>query len=89
MVAALLMAGCSHAQQPRKVALAKVPVIAVRPGSVTPRSTLGGLIVPFQNVQITSTLVEPADTVSVAEGDHVSKGQVIAQLDTQDLEAQL
>jgi RND family efflux transporter MFP subunit len=83
------MAGCSHAQQPRKVALAKVPVIAAAPGSVTPRSTLGGLIVPFQNVQITSTLVEPADTVSVEEGDHVSKGQVIAQLDTQDLVAQL
>jgi len=89
LVAALLMAGCSHAQQPRKVALAKVPVIAVTSGSVTPRSTLGGLIVPFQNVQITSTLVEPADTVFVAEGDHVSKGQVIAQLDTQDLQAQL
>jgi RND family efflux transporter MFP subunit len=89
MVAALLMAGCSHAQQPRKVALAKVPVIAVGTGSVTPRSTLGGLIVPFQNVQITSTLVEPADAVNVVEGDHVSKGQVIAQLDTQDLRAQL
>jgi HlyD family secretion protein len=83
------MAGCSHAQQPRKVALAKVPVIAVGTGSVTPRSTLGGLIVPFQNVQITSTLVEPADVVNVAEGDHVSKGQVIAQLDTRDLQAQL
>jgi multidrug efflux pump subunit AcrA (membrane-fusion protein) len=89
MVAALLMAGCSHAQQPRKVALAKVPVVAVSTGSVTPKSTLGGLIVPFQNVQITSTLVEPTDTVFVSEGDHVSKGQVIAQLDTQDLQAQL
>lgn len=89
MVAALFMAGCSHAQQPRKVALAKVPVVAVSSGSVTPKSTLGGIIVPFQNVQITSTLVEPADSVAVAEGDHVSKGQVIAQLDTQDLQAQL
>lgn len=64
-------------------------MVAAAPGSVTPRSTLGGLIVPFQNVQITSTLVEPADTVTVQEGDHVSKGQVIAQLDTADLEAQL
>jgi HlyD family secretion protein len=89
LVAALLMAGCSHAQQPRKVALAQVPVIAAAPGSVTPRSTLGGLIVPFQNVQITSNLVEPTDAVYVVEGDHVSKGQVIAQLDTQDLRAQL
>ena len=44
---------------------------------------------PFQNVQIVSTLVEPVDSVSVVEGDHVSKGQVLAQLDTKDLEAQL
>lgn len=59
------------------------------PGSVTPRSTLGGIIVPFQNVQITSTLVEPADRVLVQEGDHVHKGQLLAQLDTADLVAQL
>jgi HlyD family secretion protein len=89
VIAAVLFAGCSHAQQPRRVAAAKIPVIEAAPGSVTPRSTLGGLIVPFQNVQITSTLVEPADTVTVQEGDHVTKGEVIAQLDTADLEAQL
>jgi multidrug efflux pump subunit AcrA (membrane-fusion protein) len=86
---ALLFAACSPAQQPRKVATAKIPVVAAVPGSVTPRSTLGGLIVPFQNVQITSTLVEPADRVLVNEGDHVSKGQLLAQLDTADLQAQL
>ena len=89
LVAALLVAGCSHAQAPRQVATAQVPVIAAAPGSVTPRSTLGGLIVPFQNVQVTTTLVEPADAVYVVEGDHVSKGQLIAQLDTKDLTAQL
>jgi RND family efflux transporter MFP subunit len=89
VVASVLFAGCSHAQQPRKVATAQIPMIQASSGSVTPRSTLGGLIVPFQNVQITSTLVEPADTVLVQEGDHVSKGQLIAQLDTQDLQAQL
>ncbi|MGA2394840.1 MAG: biotin/lipoyl-binding protein [Candidatus Lustribacter sp.] len=87
--AALFFAGCSHAQQARRVATAKIPVISAAPGSVTPRSTLGGLIVPFQNVQITSTLVEPADRVLVSEGDHVRKGQLLAQLDTQDLQAQL
>jgi RND family efflux transporter MFP subunit len=89
LVAALLFAGCSHAQQPRRVATAEVPVVAAVPGSVTPRSTLGGLIVPFQNVQVTSNLVEPADTVAVQEGNRVSKGQLLAQLDTQDLAAQL
>jgi multidrug efflux pump subunit AcrA (membrane-fusion protein) len=89
LVAALLVAGCSRAPQPRRVATAQIPVTKAVPGSVTPRSTLGGIIVPFQNVQLTSTLVEPADAVYVSEGDHVSKGQVIAQLDTADLQAQL
>jgi HlyD family secretion protein len=87
--ATLFFAGCSHAQQPRKVATAEIPVVAAVPGSVTPKSTLGGIIVPLQNVQITSTLVEPADSVPVQEGDHISKGQLLAQLDTQDLVAQL
>jgi RND family efflux transporter MFP subunit len=89
LVGALLITGCSHAQAPRTVATAQIPVVAAVPGSVTPKSTLGGLVVPFQNVQITSTLVEPADTVLVQEGDHVSKGQLLVQLDTQDLVAQL
>jgi multidrug efflux pump subunit AcrA (membrane-fusion protein) len=89
LAAALFFAGCSHAQPPRRVATAQIPVVAAVRGSVVPKSTLGGLIVPFQNVQITSTLVEPADTVLVQEGDHVSKGQLLAQLDTQDLAAQL
>lgn len=86
---ALLFAGCSHQNAPRTVNSAQIPVVRAMPGSVTPRSTLGGIIVPVQNVQITSTLVEPADTVLVNEGDHVHKGQLLAQLDTQDLQAQL
>src|ERR1700722_14321623 len=73
LVAAALFAGCSHAQQPRRVATAEVPLAAAPPGSVTPQTTLGGRIVPFQNVQVTSTLVEPADTVTVSEGNRVSK----------------
>jgi len=40
-------------------------------------------------VQIQSTLTEPVDAVYVNEGDHVSKGQVLARLDTRDLEASL
>jgi HlyD family secretion protein len=34
-------------------------------------------------------LAEPADTVNVQEGDHVYKGEVLAQLDVADLQAQL
>ena len=50
---------------------------------------MSGLIAPFENVAIQTTLVEPADTVNVQEGDHVTKGQLLAQLDTADLQAEL
>ena len=90
IIAALVMTGCGHAAPAaRTITAAKVPVVSAAPGSVTPRSTLGGLIVPFQNVQIVSTLVEPTDHVFVNEGDHVHRGQVLAQLDTADLVAEL
>jgi multidrug efflux system membrane fusion protein len=90
IAAALSITGCSHAAPPpRTISAARIPVTSASMGSVTPQSTLGGLIVPFQNVQIVSTLVEPVDAVYVIEGDHVRKGQVLAQLDTKDLQAQL
>jgi HlyD family secretion protein len=84
------VAACGHkAAPPRAVAQARVPVVAAQHGSVTPTSTLGGLIVPFQNVQLQSSLVEPVLSVNVQEGDHVTKGQVLAVLDTTDLRAEL
>jgi multidrug efflux pump subunit AcrA (membrane-fusion protein) len=90
IAAVVMVAGCGHAASgPRPVNEAKVPVVDAVDGSVTPHATLGGLIVPFQNVQLQSTLSEPALTVNVKEGDHVTKGQVLAVLDTADLRAQL
>ena len=91
LIAAIIVSGCGNnaAPQARQAVVARVPVVRAAVGSVTPRSMLGGLIVPFQNVQITTTLVEPADAVYVQEGDHVRKGQVLALLDTGDLQGQL
>ena len=81
---------CSHKQPPPPAApAAVVPVVAAQNGTVTPATMLAGIIAPLQNVGITSTLAEPADAVYVKEGDHVSRGQVIALLDTADLRAQL
>jgi len=81
---------CAHRQPPApQPSAAVVPVAAARQGTVSPRTTLSGIIAPLQNVGITSSLSEPADTVSVKEGDHVSRGQVLAVLDTADLRAQL
>jgi RND family efflux transporter MFP subunit len=87
--AALLCSCGKQAQESQPLAAAQVPVTVAGTGTVSPASTLGGIIVPFQNVQIQSTLTEPVDAVYVNEGDHVSKGQVLARLDTRDLEASL
>ena len=48
---------------------------------------IAGIIAPYQNVSLSSSLVEPTDSVNVIEGDYVHKGQVLAVLDTTDLRA--
>jgi multidrug efflux pump subunit AcrA (membrane-fusion protein) len=85
----LLCACAKSPQQPQQPPAAQVPVVAADVGKVTPASTLGGIIVPYQNVQIQSNLTEPVGAVYVNEGDHVTNGQVLARLDTRDLEANL
>ena len=58
-------------------------------GTIRPVEMLPGIVAPYQNVAIQSTLSEPADSVNVQEGDTVRKGQLLAQLDTADLVAAL
>ncbi len=58
-------------------------------GVIHPSERLAGIIAPFENVAIQTTLSEPADTVDVQEGQVVRRGQQLAQLDTADLQAQL
>jgi HlyD family secretion protein len=86
-----LAAGCAQKPQrgPRQTGDAVVPVVKARYGAVAPKTILSGMVTPLQNVGITSTLAEPADDVNVQEGDRVRRGQVLAQLDTADLRAQL
>ncbi len=94
-VAIALLAGCSHGNAGgRRGARAgaspnPVPTAAAKVTTVHASSTISGIIAPLQNVGISSSLTEPADTVTVNEGDHVTKGQVLAVLDTADLRAQL
>lgn len=58
-------------------------------GTVDPAQQLAGVIAPYQNVAIQSSLSEPANAVYVKEGDAVRTGEVLATLDTADLQAQL
>ncbi len=84
-----LLCACSKAQPQQPLSAAEVPVTVASTGTVSPSSTLGGIIVPYQNVQIQSDLTEPTDAVFVNEGDHVHAGEALARLDTRDLEANL
>jgi HlyD family secretion protein len=90
LVALALVAGLA-ACGPKHAAQAPAPYVdtsVAQTGSLQPSSTMSGLIAPYENVAIQSDLTEPADTVNVQEGDHVRKGEVLAQLDTADLVAE-
>jgi HlyD family secretion protein len=86
---AVVLSGCGQKPAPPKPPPPTVTTSVAVAGSVTPDQTLPGIIAPYQNVAIQSTLSELADSVVVQEGDHVRKGQLLAQLDTADLEATL
>jgi len=86
LVAALSACGAKHAAQPPAP---YVDTTVAQNGTLVPSSSMSGLIAPYENVAIQSDLTEPADTVNVQEGDHVTKGEVLAQLDVADLQAQL
>jgi RND family efflux transporter MFP subunit len=87
-------AGCAHrgaagGRTRAGAAPNPIPTATARATTVHSTVSISGVIAPLQNVAITSQLTEPADTVSVNEGDHVRAGEVIAVLDTTDLRAQL
>jgi multidrug efflux pump subunit AcrA (membrane-fusion protein) len=84
----LAATGCARHAPPR----AQVPVVqssVVGFGTIHPARQLAGVVAPYQNVAIQSSLSEPADAVYVREGDSVHAGQLLATLDTADLQAQL
>ncbi|HXF34887.1 MAG TPA: efflux RND transporter periplasmic adaptor subunit [Candidatus Acidoferrales bacterium] len=90
VLGAFVLAGCG-AKRARPVAPPPpaVQTVAAATGTVSPTLNLPGIIAPLQDVALSTTLAEPADAVNVQEGDHVTKGQVLAVLDTADLRATL
>jgi HlyD family secretion protein len=92
VIVAVLVGGCGQKGSKRTRPTASpnpVPTTAVKQTTVQGTSTISGVIAPFQNVAITSSLSEPVDRVNVLQGDVVHAGQVLAVLDTQDLQAEL
>jgi multidrug efflux pump subunit AcrA (membrane-fusion protein) len=91
-VLALTIAGCGgartrHHRGSGTGAAAAIPTATAAPKTVKPTAQIAGIIAPYQNVSISSSLSEPTDVVNVIQGDHVHKGEVLAVLDTTDLVA--
>jgi multidrug efflux pump subunit AcrA (membrane-fusion protein) len=86
--ALILAAGCQHGAPPAQP-VQSVAVSTAARRTIHPAVTLSGLIAPLQNVAITTDVSEPTDSVLVNEGDSVTKGEVLAQLSTTDLVANL
>jgi len=81
-------AGCSKPVEPPPAAPYAETAIA-QSTTITPSSSISGIAAPYKNVAIQSSLTEPTDAVYVRQGDHVHQGQLLAQLDTADLRAEL
>jgi multidrug efflux pump subunit AcrA (membrane-fusion protein) len=88
-VAILVASGCAGRPAPRSSPAPYVDTTLSSYGEIEPARRLAGVIAPYQNVAIQSTLAEPADAVYVREGERVRAGELLAQLDTADLQAQL
>lgn len=81
-------AGKTDAAAPQPTA-APVHVVAARNGVISPTQTLAGVIAPYRNIGISSSLAEPVAEVDVHDGDRVRAGQVLARLDIDDLDSSL
>jgi multidrug efflux pump subunit AcrA (membrane-fusion protein) len=88
-VAILVASGCAGRPAARSSPAPYVETTLSSYGEIEPARRLAGVVAPYQNVAVQSTLAEPADAVYVREGDRVHVGELLAQLDTSDLQAQL
>jgi len=90
--AVVASAGCSGARaaDPAPSASpAHVPTVTAKPGRIAPTMRISGVIAPHRQIGVSSALSEPIIEIRVREGDRVAAGQVLAVLQTDDLQAQL
>jgi HlyD family secretion protein len=87
----LCLASCAKhsAESTAQTASPAVPTVIASIKEVRPELHLSGVIAPRDEVSISSALTEPVKSVNVKEGDIVHRGQVLAVLDTEDLQANL
>lgn len=93
--ALLLVSACAGCDSGAQAAAAKatpaprVATVVARSGTIQPALRVSGVIAPYRQVGIASALAEPLAEVDVREGQRVRAGDVLARLQTDDLEAQL
>jgi RND family efflux transporter MFP subunit len=90
--AALTVAGCAKKPAEEEIASADVPTITAEVGTVNRRDLVDALLVrgtfmalPNQDVKVASMVAGRVDSMSVAEGDTVKAGQVVAEIDPRPL----
>ena len=89
-IAILLLAACSHPAPAPKPTPPAVQTSVAQTTTLAPTEALAGTVAPYQNVAMQETsLSEPTVRVNVNEGDIVHRGEVLAVLNTDDLQANL
>jgi multidrug resistance efflux pump len=90
LVLVLACAACSKGKSaPATTPPPTVQTFTATVGTLNSRELLSGLVAPYQQIGVTSDLSEPIVEVDVREGQAVKAGQVLARLETDDLDAQL
>lgn len=89
-IAIVLLAACSHPAPAPKPTPQTVQTSVAQTTTIAPTEILAGTAAPYQNVAMQETsLSEPTLSVNVNEGDIVHRGDVLAVLNTDDLQASL
>ena len=95
MIAVLLLVGCGSKEEPVTVISAapqktiQAVVVETKPTSVPIRVEVTGQVAPIFQATLSSRIQGTIDKLLVREGSRVSKGQLLIQLDSRDLQADL
>ncbi len=96
VVLLLLLAGCGSKEEPTTTVVSAAPqktiqavVFEVQQTSVPIRVEVTGQVAPIFQATLSSRIQGTIDTLLVREGSKVSKGQLLIQLDSRDLQADL
>ena len=95
-IAVLLLAGCGFKEEPATTVVSAAPqkaiqaaVVEVKSTSVPLRVEVTGQVAPIFLATLSSRIQGTIDTLLVREGTQVAKGQLLIQLDSRDLQADL